>query len=323
MNNFLEILESILYYPIFGQTPFLVLWLAFAGLFFTFKLNFINFRLFKHGFQCAFGKFYDPNAEEKILPRQSALISISATVGLGNIAGVAIAITLGGPGAVLWMVIMGFFGMSTIFAETLMSQKYRIIDKENDTIYGGPFIYLKQGLSDLKLSNLGKYLSYLFSIFAFTGFLVVAMFQSNQFTSSFVSLNLMPNSNISLFEENFNIIAIIVSAILTTISILVLIGGVKRIAKTAESIVPFMGIVYIICCIIILIFNNDKILDAITLIVKEAFNFDAATGGINWGINCRSKKELHTLMRPELEPLQLPTPQPSRHFQLNKHLLRC
>lgn len=280
MNSFLETLESILYYPIFGQIPFLVLWLALSGIFFTFKLNFVNFRLFKHGIQCAFGKFYNPKAEGKILPHQSALIAISATVGLGNIAGVAIAITLGGPGAVLWMVIMGFFAMSTIFAETLMSQKYRIIDKENDTVYGGPFIYLKQGLADLKLAKLGKYLAHLFSIFAFTGFLVVAMFQSNQFTSSFVTLNLMPNINISLFGQNFNIIGLMVSIILTIVSILVLIGGVKRIAKTAQSIVPFMGILYILCCITILIVNSDKILGAINLIVSEAFNLDAAGGGL-------------------------------------------
>jgi AGCS family alanine or glycine:cation symporter len=279
MNSFLLILESILYYPIFGQIPFLVLWLALASLFFTLKLNFINFRLFKHGFQCAFGKFYDPDAEGKILPRQSALIGISSTVGLGNIAGVAIAITLGGPGAVLWMVFMGFLGMSTIFAETLMSQKYRIIDKKNDTVYGGPFIYLKQGLSDLKLPKLGKYLSYTFSIFAFTGFLVVAMFQSNQLTSSFVNLNIMPDNNISIFGNSFNIVSIVVSITLTIISILVLIGGVKRIAKTAESIVPFMGILYITCCLIILFTNSDKILSAITIILSEAFNFSAASGG--------------------------------------------
>ena len=155
--------------PIFGDfaiAPFgfppLVLWLLAAGVFFTIRLRFVNLRLFWHGIQCVSGKYSSHDDPGSVTHFQALSTAFSATVGLGNIGGVAIAVVLGGPGAVIWMVIAAFLGMSTKFAEVTLGQIYRHINHEGEA-YGGAFFYLKEGLKELGRPKLGKFLSYLFA----------------------------------------------------------------------------------------------------------------------------------------------------------------
>ena len=267
-------LESALFYPlfkienVFDGIPFLILWLACAGIFFAFKLGFANIKLFTHGFKVAMGKYYHKSDIGVVMPRQAAFATISGTVGLGNIAGVAVAISIGGPGAVIWMMIAAFFGMSTIFAEVIAGQKYRKID-ENGNVFGGPFRYLQHGLADVGMKRLGLTLSVIFAIFASFGAIGASMFQTNQATAAITH-------NFTIFH-NMDVLVALAIAILAAF---VLIGGIKRIVHIADIIVPIMAGIYIISCFIIIFFNIDKLPSAFILMYKSAFGIDSVAGGM-------------------------------------------
>ena len=143
--------------------PIVVIWLVFGALFFTFKMRFINLRGFKHAIELVQGKFDDPQDKGEVSHFQALATALSATVGLGNIAGVAVAITVGGPGATFWMIVAGLLGMSSKFVECTLGVKYRIVN-ENGEISGGPMYYLKNGLAKYGFANLGKGLAVLFAI---------------------------------------------------------------------------------------------------------------------------------------------------------------
>ena len=195
--------------------------------------------------------------------------AVSATVGLGNIAGVAIAISLGGPGAVIWMMIAAFFGMSSKFAEVTMGHKYRKFDK-NGHLLAGAFYYLEDGLKKKNMIKLGRYLGILAAICCIAGAIGAGlMFQANQ-SVSIVSDSL-----------NFSISAKFVFTILLAVSIaFILLGGISRIAQIAEKIVPFMAITYVVSCLIILGSNHDQIAGAVKLMFSSAFQGDAVYGGV-------------------------------------------
>lgn len=241
--------------------PLLIL-LVGVGIYFTFKLKFIQ--MFKLPLAIKY-LFYnddeknDNNVKGDISSFASLCTALSATIGTGNIVGVATAIAAGGPGALLWMWIAAFFGMATKYAEGVLAVKYREFD-ENGEISGGPMYYIEKGLKN----------KFLAKIFAFFGILV-ALFGIGTFGQV--------NSISKAALISFNIPVWITAIIITILVALVTLGGVKRIANVAEKIVPTMAILYILGALLVLIFNFRGIPSAIILIIRSAFNPDAALGG--------------------------------------------
>lgn len=262
-----EVLERVLFYEIFGF-PSLVLWLSFAGVYFTLRLGFVNLRLFGHGVQVARGKFMKEDTKGDVTPFAAMSAAVAGTVGLGNIAGVAVAISLGGPGAVVWMLFAGFLGMSTRFAETVLGHKYRHInDKGNYT--GGAFYYLSQGLAEKGMAGFGKFLAVLFAVLCVGGALGGGnMLQSNQLTATVIS---------SFDLQGWKLV---ISGLTTFFVAIVLIGGVKRIAHVAEAIVPLMALIYMVSGLAILFVNASLIPDALMTMFTLAFDPGAAVGGV-------------------------------------------
>ena len=213
----------------------------------------------------------DESSDGEVSHFQALATAVSGTVGNGNIAGVALAIALGGPGATFWMIICGFLGMSTKFVECTLGVHYRDVGKDG-TVYGGPMYYLTKGLKEKGLKTLGKISAILFAIFCIGGsFGGGNAAQSNQATIVVKEL-LGLESTAAGFWIGVAI-ALLVGAII--------IGGIKRIASVTEKIVPFMAVLYILCCLYIILINFPLIDDAIALILKEAFNPKAmGVGGV-------------------------------------------
>lgn len=251
--------------------PFIVVWLVLGAIFFTLKMKFVNFRGFKHAIQLVAGKFSDPNVKEagEVSHFQALTTALSATVGLGNIAGVAVAITLGGPGATFWMITAGLIGMSSKFVECTLGVKYRRIN-ESGEVSGGPMYYLSEGLKKRNLGGLGKILAVLFAILCIGGsFGGGNMFQANQ---AFAQLSTtFPALEGSGFAFGL-VLAILVGA--------VIIGGIKSIAKVTDKIVPFMAILYVGFSLVIIAMNIGNIGSVFTEIFNGAFNAPALKGGI-------------------------------------------
>ena len=263
-----KIFDKIYQISIFGF-PLIVLWLISASLYFTISLKFVNIRLFKHGIDVVRGKYSSKeDSSGKISPLQALCTAVSATVGLGNIAGVAIAISLGGPGAVFWMMVAAFLGMTTKFIEVTLGQKYRQI--KDGHLLAGPFYYLEHGLKDHNHQKLGKFLAKFAAISCIFGAIGAGiMFQANQ--------------SITIITESFNLggfSKIIIALTLSFIIAFILIGGIVRVAQIAEKIVPIMAITYILMCLTILVINNDKIINSIMLIFYSAFDNNAIYGGV-------------------------------------------
>ena len=250
------------------KIPIVVVWLVFGALFFTVKMNFINVRAFKHAIDLVRGKYDDPNDEGEVSHFQALATALSATVGLGNIAGVAVAITVGGPGATFWMIVAGLLGMSSKFVECTLGVKYRVVN-ENGEVSGGPMYYLKNGLAKYGYANIGKVLAVLFAILCIGGsFGGGNMFQANQAYAQLSGQFPMLAGNGPMFGF---LLAILVGA--------VIIGGIKSIAKVTEKIVPFMAVLYVAAALVILVVNFSDIGNAFAMIFKGAFAPSAAFGG--------------------------------------------
>jgi len=279
MNEFINAISSflgnILFFDVlFGlvegvSVPFLVAWLFVGAIFFTFKMGFVNVMFLKHSIDIIRGKYQNDNSKGLITPFQSLTTALSATVGLGNIAGVAVAIMIGGAGATFWMIVAGFFSMTLKFTEVTLSLQHRTFLPDG-TVMGGGMRYLSEGLKEKGLGTLGKVLATIFAIFMIGG----ALGGGNAFQVS-QSLGAV-KGQISLFADYpwaFGLIlAILVGA--------VILGGVKSIASTTEKIVPTMVFIYVTASLYILVVNFALIPDAIVLIVSEAFNPTAVGGGI-------------------------------------------
>lgn len=266
-GKLVDIIASVLFYDI-GGFPFIVLWLVVAALFFTVYLRGVNFRLFKHGLDIARGKFSNSNEAGEVSCLEALFSALSATVGLGSIAGISVGIAIGGPGAVFWVVVAGMLGMATKFAEVTLSMCYRKIDKDGK-VFGGPFQYLKHGLEDIGKPMLGKFLAVLFAIFCLGGALGGGnMFQSNQ------AVKILTQTFAPLAQLGW-----LCSLLFAAMVFVVLIGSIKRIAKVADVVVPLKGILYLICATIIMVANADRLPGAFSLIFHSAFSGDAATGG--------------------------------------------
>ena len=262
-------LASILFWPIPGiQMPLVVAWLLTGALFFTLRTRFVNIRLFWHAIKLVCGKYDNPDQKGEVTHFQALTTALSATVGLGNIAGVAIAIGMGGPGATFWIILVGFLGMSSKFTECTLGQIYRKVRKDG-RIMGGAMHYLSDGLKEKNLTGLGGFLAGLFCLLCIGG-----SFGGGNAFQVVQSLGLI-KSVIPLLHESSWIYGLIMSILVG----LVIIGGIQKIAKVASLIVPLMCCIYLIACLVILGFHIEKILPAISLIFKQAFSPDAAFGG--------------------------------------------
>lgn len=204
--------------------------------------------------------------------------ALSATIGTGNIVGVATAIGAGGPGALFWMIVAAFFGMATKYSEGLLAVKYRVIGKDNHTL-GGPFYYIERGMGE-KWKWLGK----LFAFFGVcAGLLGIGTFTQVNGISSAINSFFDPNMTMAVDIPGIGTkswTVIIASLVLTICVALVLIGGVKRIAKVSEIVVPFMAIIYVVIAVTLIVCNITEVPAAIVTIVKAAFNPQAVTGGV-------------------------------------------
>ena len=293
-----------------GGAPFVVLWLAGGAIFFTLFMGGYNFWGFRHAVEIVSGKYDNPEEDGEVTHFQALASALSATVGLGNIAGVTIAMVLGGPGAFFWMIMCGLFGMTSKFVECTLGQKYRKVNPDG-TILGGPMRYLQAGLTELGLAPLGIALAIIFAVMCiFASFGGGNMFQANQ--SGTVVLSTLQKStsdqildlNKSIkkaaenedadeiaelekqkaalnlqkdeFEKFFRPAYGIVLAFLVAI---VIIGGIKRIGKAAEKVVPTMCGVYIIACLWIILNHISLIPSLVTSIFTEAFSGQAMGAG--------------------------------------------
>lgn len=251
--------------------PFIVLWLVFGAVFFTIRYGFISIRGFRHAIGVTRGHFDGPEDEGEVSHFQALSSALSATVGLGNIAGVAVAVGIGGPGAVLWMMIAAFFGMSSKFSECTLGMMYRETDSKGN-VSGGPMRYLDKGLAELGLGTLGKVLSIGFAIMCVGGsFGGGNMFQANQATAQIASV-------VPLFESSGGKLAFGIGLALLTGA--VIIGGIKRIGRVAELIVPFMCGVYVLAAVAVVVMHAGDIPMAFGKIFSEAFSPMAVGGGV-------------------------------------------
>lgn len=249
--------------------PFIVVWLVAGALFFTIRMRFINIRGVKQAIQLVAGKFDDPNDKGEVSHFQALTTALSATVGLGNIAGVAVAIVIGGPGATFWMIIAGLLGMASKFTECTLGLKYRLINDKGE-VSGGPMYYLSRGLEKRNLKGLGKVLAVLFSILCIGGsFGGGNMFQANQ---AFVQVS----NKLPLFEGNGALFGIILAILVG----LVILGGIKSIAKVTDKIVPVMVGIYVGFAILIIIIHVSNIGAAFSAIYNGAFSPSALKGGV-------------------------------------------
>lgn len=268
-------MATVLFWAPFGiigfDLPLILFVMVAGGVFFTIRFNFINVKLFKHSIDVIKGKYDNPNDEGQISHFQALTAALSATVGLGNIAGVAVAIQLGGPGAVFWLWLVAFMGMSMKFSSCTFAQLYREVDDEGHVL-GGPMVYLKKGLTEVGFSKLGKVFSILFCVMVIGGsFGGGNLFQANQtyelLSSQFPGLQGTEN-------------ALIVGITLAFFAGIVLIGGITRIANVTSKMVPAMTVFYVISCLLIIVSNIGEIPSLIGSIFVEAFNPSAIyTGG--------------------------------------------
>ncbi len=257
---------SFIFAPFPGTSfPWIVMWLVVAASVFTLYFGFVQFRFFGHAIGLVKGDYSDPKDAGEVSHFQALATALSGTVGLGNIAGVAVAVGIGGPGATFWMILAGLLGMASKFTECTLGVKYRN-EYDDGTVSGGPMYYISKGFDELGLPG-GKILAVLFSIFCILGALGGGnMFQANQ-----------AHAQISgIFGDYPGWITGIVFA---AVVFAVIVGGIKSIARVTEKVVPFMGILYVGAALIILILNYDKIGWAFGQIFAGAFTGLGVAGG--------------------------------------------
>ncbi|WP_286828468.1 MULTISPECIES: alanine/glycine:cation symporter family protein [Kordiimonas] len=257
--------------------PVIVLWLFSFALFFTIYMGFINLRGFTQAFRIVKGTYDNPDDPGEVTHFQALTAALSATVGLGNIAGVAIAISVGGPGATFWMILVGLFGMTSKFCEVTLGHKYRDID-EHGVVSGGPMKYLSKGLAGLGMPNLGKTLSVIFALICILGaFGAGNMFQANQATFQLAAIAAeLTGGADSFFAGKAWIFGLIYAGLLS----FVIVGGIRGITHVTEFLVPIMAAVYVIAALAIIGANITDVPAAFGLIFKGAFTGEGVVGGI-------------------------------------------
>jgi AGCS family alanine or glycine:cation symporter len=240
--------------------PILIVALLGTGIFLTIRMRFVQIRGFAEGVRITAGKYNDPSIAGDVTPFKALCSALSATVGVGNIAGVAAAIALGGPGAVFWMWVTAFLGMAIKFTEVTLAQHYRTVHKDG-TISGGPMYYIERGLG-----HRYKPLSVAFAFFTiFACFGIGNMVQANQVSQ--------------ILGATFEVPHIITGIVIAGMTALVIVGGMRRIGSVAGVLVPFMSIAYVGGAIFILAMNHAHIIPTLGMIFHYAFNPTAAAGG--------------------------------------------
>ncbi|KOE80731.1 sodium:alanine symporter [Vibrio alginolyticus] len=256
MNNLQSILKTV---DSFIWGPPLLILLVGTGVYFTFRLGLIQFRHLPTALKMVFSKDKSSDKQGDVSSFAALCTALSATIGTGNIVGVATAIKLGGPGALFWMWLAALFGMATKYAECLLAVKYRKVDDKGQMV-GGPMYYLQYGVGS-------KTLAVLFALFA----IGVACFGIGTFPQV--------NAILDATEISFGVSREISAVVLTLLVAFVTVGGIKSIANVAGKIVPAMALFYIVACLSVIVSNSDKLLDAISLVITSAFTSTAATGG--------------------------------------------
>ncbi|MDH3378957.1 MAG: alanine:cation symporter family protein [Gammaproteobacteria bacterium] len=256
--------------PIAGVSfPLIVGWLIICAIVLTVKMGFIQFTGVKHSIELLRGVYSNPDDAGEVSHFQALATALSGTVGLGNIAGVAVAVSLGGPGATFWMIMAGLFGMVSKFTECTLGVKYRT-EFPDGHVSGGPMYYLSKGLANQGKPVLGKVLAVLFAIMCIFGALGGGnMFQGNQAHQMFAN-------TFGIFTETGWLFGLILAVIVGA----VIIGGIKSIAKVTEKIVPLMAAIYVGTALIILFANFSEIPTAIGVVFQGAFAPEAVGGGI-------------------------------------------
>jgi alanine or glycine:cation symporter, AGCS family len=276
VEPFSTALSSFVFYklPLFGlEIPWIVLWLAIAALFFTLYLGFINIRAFPLALRLVRGDYHDPKAPGEISHFQAVATAVSGTVGIGNIGGVAVAITIGGPGAAFWLIVAGFLSMSTKLVECTLGVKYRRYN-EDGSVSGGPMYYLEHWLVARNFPRLGKGLGRFYALCLVIGCLGIGnMFQSNQAYVQFLAIT---GGEQSYFADKGWLFGIAIASLVA----LVIIGGIRSIAKVASRIVPFMAVLYIFSALLIIGMSAEHIPAAFSLMFSSAFDVQSVTGGM-------------------------------------------
>jgi len=252
-----------------GAMPFIVAWLMVGAVYMTFRFGFINVRMMGHAFDVIRGKYKSPDDKGEVSPFQALTTALSATVGLGNIAGVAIAIIIGGPGAIVWMIIAGFFGMTAKFTEVTLGQMYRET-RPDGRLMGGAMEYLSKGLAEKGYAGLGKALAILFAILC----VAASLGGGNAFQVS------QAMGAVQGEVPFFNDYPWLFGLIMATLVAFVIIGGIKRIAHAAEAIVPTMVVIYLAACIWIIAANAAVVPEALSTIWHGAFSLEAGFGAL-------------------------------------------
>ncbi len=274
-----DALSALIFYPLplpyIGQgIPFIVLWLAAAGLFFTIYFRLINLRAMRHAFALVRGDYTPPDAAGEVTHFQALATALSGTVGLGNIAGVAIAVSTGGPGATFWMILSGLFGMSAKFVECTLGVKYRN-EYPDGTVSGGPMYYLSKGLASEypALAGVGRLLAVLFAVLCIGGTLGAGgMFQTNQ---AFGQVLVVTGGAASPLAGYGWLYGIAVALLLG----LVIIGGIRSIARVTSKLVPVMAVLYVGAGLLVIGFHFRELPSAFAAIVAGAFRPEGIAGG--------------------------------------------
>ena len=279
INEFLEptsrVVSQIVFYALpigTANVELIVIWLIIGGVFCTLYFRFINFTAFKHSLDLVRGKFSDSSSIGEVSHFRALSTALSGTVGLGNIGGVAVAISLGGPGATFWMILSGLLGMSLKFCECTLGVKYRKINADG-SVSGGAMYYLSEGLREKGLPIIGKFLAYTFAIFCIFASLGGGnMFQVNQSLDLVVYIS---GGQGGFLDQNSWVYGLAFAVLIG----FVIIGGIKRIAAVTSRLVPSMAIIYILSALIILVVNLEHIPAAVSSIFVGAFSPEGVTGG--------------------------------------------
>jgi AGCS family alanine or glycine:cation symporter len=273
-----DVIESIVFVPVtIGNftIPFVLIWLIVGAIFFTVYMRFVNLTAFKHALDVVRGKYDDPNDTGEVSHFQALTAALSGTVGVGNIAGVAIAMSLGGPGATFWMIIAGIFGMSSKFVECSLGVMYRNVNPDG-SVSGGPMYYLEKGFKEKGGSwgTVGKVLAVFFAIACIGGsFGGGNMVQINQATQQFIDVT---GGESSFFAGK----GWIFGAAMAGLVAIIIIGGIKSIARVTDKVVPFMVGIYVLAALVVLGYHIADIPKAFGEIFAGAFNADAMYGGL-------------------------------------------
>ncbi|RZV42105.1 MAG: alanine:cation symporter family protein, partial [Acidimicrobiales bacterium] len=269
-----DTLANIIFYEFPGtDIKLVVCWLIFGAAFFTIYLNFINVRGFKHAIDIVRGRYDDPEHAGEISHFQALTAAVSGTVGIGNIAMVAVMVSMGGPGAIFWLIVAGLLGMTTKFVECTLGVKYRKINPDG-TVSGGPMYYLNAGLAKRGWSKLGKFLGLFYAVSIVIACLGIGnMVQSNQ---AFAQLAEVTGGSSGILGNKGWLVGLVMAVMVAVI----IIGGIRSIARITAKLVPFMVLIYLAGAFVVLAMNFAQIPAAIGAIITGAFTAKGVTGGV-------------------------------------------